>query len=426
MTDVSNATSGTAADPGGHSLADAFDLQRLPDAFYSDPHPTYRALREHDPVRRMPDGSLFLTRHADLVAVYKDVRTFSSDKQIEFGPKYGAGSPLHAHHTTSLVFNDPPAHTRVRRLIAGALTPRHVQAMEARLESLVDRLLEGLERRIAAVPGEPVDVIEAYASAIPVEVIGNLLDVPRAEREPLRDWSLAILGALEPVLTPAQEAAGHAAVSHFSAWLETLVERRRARPGDPEVDVLSRLIAGEADTGGATLSTAELLHNCIFLLNAGHETTTNLIGNGLALLDAWPEARARVVADPSLLRTAIEEFLRMESSNQLGNRIAVAEGQIAGVPVSPGTRVTLCIGAANRDPAAFAEPDRLDPARHPNRHLAFGSGIHQCVGMGLARLEARVALGGFLARFPRYRVVEAVRARRVRFRGHERLEAVLA
>lgn len=404
------------------AAADAFDLRRLPDAFFADPYPVYRALRETEPVKRMPDGSLFLTRHADLVAVYKDVRTFSSDKQVEFGPKYGIGSPLHAHHTTSLVFNDPPLHTRVRRLIAGALTPKHVQAMEGRLQALVDGLLDGLERRGAA--GEPVDLIEAFASAIPVEVIGNLLDVPHAERGPLRDWSLAILGALEPVLSPEQERAGHDAVQAFLAWLETLVARRRARPGDPEVDVLSRLIAGEAD--GEALSAEELLHNCVFLLNAGHETTTNLIGNGLALLDAWPGERARLAAEPAQLRTAIEEFLRMESSNQLGNRIAVAAGSIGGVPVEPGTRVTLCIGAANRDPAVFAEPDRLDLARHPNRHLAFGSGIHQCVGMGLARLEARVALGGFLARFPDYRVVEAVRARRARFRGHERLLATLA
>ena len=402
--------------------ASAFDLRHLPDAFYADPYPTYRALREREPVKRMPDGSLFLTRHADLVAVYKDVRTFSSDKQSEFGPKYGAGSPLHAHHTTSLVFNDPPRHTRVRRLIAGALTPKHVQAMEPRLQALVVGLLDALAQRSRSASGEPVDLIEAFASAIPIEVIGNLLDVPGEERGPLRDWSLAILGALEPVLSGEQEATGHAAVRDFLAWLETLIARRRARPGDPDVDVLSRLIAGE---GGEALAADELMHNCIFLLNAGHETTTNWIANGLALLDAWPAEKARLAAEPALLRTAIEEILRLESSNQLGNRIAVAEGSIAGVPVGPGTRVTLCIGAANRDPDAFADPDRLDLARPSNRHLAFGSGIHQCVGMGLARLEARIALGGFLDRFPRYRIADAVRAKRARFRGYERLTAVL-
>ncbi len=397
-------------------VAARFDLKRLPDAFYDDPFPTYRALREHEPVRRMPDGSVFLTRYADVVAVYKDVATFSSDKREEFFPKYGA-TPLYEHHTTSLVFNDPPLHTRVRRLIAGALTPKHIAAMEARLVERVDHLLDAMA---ACGAGAEIDLIESFASAIPVEVIGNLLDVPVAERAPLRDWSLAILGALEPALTPAQHDAGNAAVTAFLAYLEGLVGRRRAAPGDPELDVLTRLIEGEA--GGEKLSARELLHNCIFLLNAGHETTTNLIGNGLkCLLDA-PAEKERLRDDPALLRTAVEEFLRIESSNQLGNRITTTATAIGGVALAPRTQVTLCIGAANRDPAQFPDPDRLDIGRTPNRHVAFGSGIHQCVGMGLARLEGRVAMHRFLERFPRYELAgAAVRARRVRFRGHVRL-----
>jgi cytochrome P450 len=402
------------------SVAAAFDLRRLPDSFYDDPFPTYRALREYAPVKRMPDGSVFLTRHADIVAVYKDVETFSSDKHEEFLPKYGA-TPLFEHHTTSLVFNDPPAHTRVRRLIAGALTPRHVAAMEARLVELVDGLLDAM-----AVEGEgaEIDLIEAFCGAIPVEVIGNLLGVPRDERAPLRGWSLAILGALEPSLTPEQHAIGNAAVRDMLGYLEGLVARRRAAPGDPETDVLTRLIAGESD--GARLAPQELLHNCIFLLNAGHETTTNLIGNGLRCLDEWPGERARLRAEPELIRTAVEEFLRIESSNQLGNRITTKAAEIAGVALAPRTQVTLCIGAANRDPESFPEPDRLDITRHPNRHVAFGSGIHQCVGMGLGRLEAKVAIGRFMARFADYRLAgEPVRSHRVRFRGHLRLPVVL-
>ncbi|MEP7300560.1 MAG: cytochrome P450 [Caldimonas sp.] len=402
------------------SLAAGFDLKRLPDAFYDDPFPTYRALREHAPVKRMADGSVFLTRHADIVAVYKDVAAFSSDKREEFFPKYGA-TPLFEHHTTSLVFNDPPAHTRVRRLLAGALTPRHVAAMEERLVGLVDGLLEAL----AARAGEAeVDLIEAFCGAIPVEVIGNLLGVPRPERGPLRAWSLAILGALEPVPTPEQHALGNAAVRDMLAYLEGLVADRRAAPGDPETDVLTRLIEGEAD--GSRLSQSELLHNCIFLLNAGHETTTNLIGNGLRLLAEWPGERERLHADPGLIRSAVEEILRIESSNQLGNRITTGPAEIGGVPLAPHTQVTLCIGAANRDPEVFADPDRLDVGRQPNRHVAFGSGIHQCVGMGLGRLEGKVAIGRFVARFPAYALAGApVRARRARFRGHVRLPATL-
>lgn len=391
------------------AAAAAFQLRDVPDGFCDNPYPWYQALREHDPVKRLDDGSLFLTRFDDLIAVYKEPKLFSSDKRQEFGPKYGP-TPLYEHHTTSLVFNDPPYHTRVRRLIAGALTPRHVAAMELGLVALVDRLLDALEAC-----GE-ADLIESFAGAIPVEIIGNLLDVPRSERGPLRAWSLAILGALEPVLTPQAAAAGNAAVTEMLEYLRGLVADRRRRPGDPDVDVLTRLIQGEQD--GEKLDERELLHNCIFLLNAGHETTTNLIGNALAALLEWPEQKALLVAEPEHIRTAVEEFLRFESSNQLGNRISCAPARVADLEIPAGTRITLCIGAANRDPAQFTDPDRLDLTRSPNRHLAFGSGPHQCVGMQVARLEGRVAISRFLARFPRYEAAgPPVRGGRVRFRG---------
>ena len=200
---------------------------------------------------------------------------------------------------------------------------------------------------------------------------------------------------------------------------------RRTRPGDPDKDVLTRLILGEAD--GGRLSEPELLQNCIFILNAGHETTTNLIGNALVALTEWPDERARLVADPSLMRPAVEEFLRFESSNQLGNRRTTAPVTLGGVSLPTGASITLLIGAANRDPERFAEPDRLDVGRSPNRHLAFASGPHQCVGMAVARLEGRIALARFLARFPNYRLAGApVRGGRARFRGFLSIPAVLA
>jgi len=396
--------------PAPAEIARSFDLRRLDASFYADPYPVYDALRTHEPVKRMPDGSLFLTRYRDVQAVYRDPKAFSSDKTVEFGPKYGTATPLYAHHTTSLVFNDPPRHTRVRKLIAGALTARAIASMEPGLIALVDGLLARAGAR------GRLDLIDDFASAIPVEVIGNLLDVPHGERAPLRDWSLAILGALEPSLTPEQEALGNRAVSEFIDYLKVLVARRRAAPGDPQHDVLTRLILGETD--GERLDEAELLHNCIFILNAGHETTTNLIGNGLVLLSKWPGERERLRREPALLDSAVEECLRFESSNQLGNRIAVADTHIGDVPVPRGTPVTLCIGAANRDPEQFEAPQRFDIAREPNRHLAFGFGIHQCAGLSLARLEARIAIGRFVARFPGYRLDgEPVRASRARFRG---------
>ena len=393
------------------ALAAGFNLARLTPAFLDDPYPTYRALQRLAPCKLMANGQYVLTRYDDLNAIYRDTMRFSSDKTVEFLPKYGR-SPLYEHHTTSLVFNDPPLHTRVRRLIAGALTPRAIGGMEADLHDLVARLLDAMPER--------ADLIADFASAIPVEVIGNLLGVPVDERAPLRGWSLAILGALEPVLTPEQEALGNQAVTEFLAYLETLVERRRAAPGDPARDVLTRLIQGEAS--GERLTAAELLHNCIFLLNAGHETTTNLIGNALVLLHDHPAARAAMLAEPARIRTCVEEVLRYESSNQLGNRITTEPVVLHGVAMPAGTQLALCIGAANRDPAQFPEPDRFDIERSPNRHLAFAAGPHQCVGMSLARLEGTVAIAGFLARFPDYALVGAPeRGGRARFRGFARI-----
>jgi cytochrome P450 len=401
----------------GATLAERFDLRTLPPSFYEDPFPTYHALRTHDPVRRLPDGSLLLTRHADLVAVYRDAKTFSSAKEIEFTPKFGAGSPLLAHHTTSLIFNDPPRHTRVRRLIAGALTARVIADMEPGLIALVDSLLESIERR------GRFDIIADFAAAIPIDVIGNLLAIPADAREPLRDWSLAILGALEPTLTPQMHEVGNRAVTNFLAYLERLVAERRRNPGDPTRDVLTRLIQGEDD--GGRLSEAELLQNCIFILNAGHETTTNLIGNTLVTLASEPEIVHRLIAEPAVMKPAIEEFLRYESPVQLGNRMTMADTEIAGHPVAAGTSINLCIGAANRDPEVFPDPDRLNIDRWPNRQLAFAFGIHQCVGLAVARLEGTIAIGRFLKRFPRYRLDgPPVRGGRARFRGFLSVPAV--
>ncbi|HEU0059829.1 MAG TPA: cytochrome P450 [Hyphomicrobiaceae bacterium] len=400
------------------SAASAFDLRQLPADYFANPYPYYHALRAHAPVHRLPDGSYFLSRYADCATVYKDVVLFSSDKKREFRPKYG-DSLLYQHHTTSLVFNDPPLHTRVRRIIAGAFTPRAIADLEQPVIDLVDTLLDRLGQNGGG------DLIADFAAAVPVEVIGNLLGVPRQERGPLRDWSLAILGALEPTLTPEQQLRGECAVHDFLDYLKGLVADRRAKLGDPEHDVLTRLIEGERSAG--KLSELELLHNIIFILNAGHETTTNLIGNGLHALLEWPQVRARLIANPMLIRSAVEEILRFESSNQLGNRVTSAPTELGGVVLPAGSFLTIGIGAANRDPAEFANPDVFDIAREPNRHLAFGSGPHVCAGLNIARLEGRIAIGRLLARFPGYRLAGApVRGGRARFRGFLALPARLA
>ena len=416
------------------TLTQGFSLAAPPAGFIDDPYPVYAALRRHSPVHALGPGSFLLTRHADLLAAYRSAH-LSSDKQREFAPRLGPGTPIFEHHTTSLVFNDPPLHTRVRKLIMGALTRRAIADMEPGLITLVDGLLDAIEARGGG------DLIEDFASAIPVEVIGNLLGVPHADRGPLRGWSLAILGALEPRLTPAQEALGNHSVTEFTAYLGALITERRQHPGDPQQDVLTRLIQGEGldandQTMGEQLGEAELLQNCVFILNAGHETTTNLIGNALVSLQEWPEAKVgllqkmkQTIDIPQGLEAnfalAVDEFLRFESSNQLSNRRAVKSCTLGDISLEAGALLTLCIGAANRDPAQFGNPNVLNLARGDerlgepaNRHLAFGYGIHQCAGLSLARLEGRIAIGRFLMRFPNYRLTAAPRrGGRARFRG---------
>ncbi|UWQ34357.1 cytochrome P450 [Leisingera sp. M527] len=393
-----------------------FNLANPPEGFLEDPFPFYDALLREAPVLPQPDGSLLVCRHADLDRVYRDTTLFSSDKKKAFAPKFGAGSPLFEHHTTSLVFSDPPLHTRVRRIMTSALTPRAIARMEPGLVETVDRLLD----RMAGAAN--VDLIEDFAASIPIQIIGNLLDVPMAERAPLRDWSLAILGALEPALNADQLAAGHQAVEEFKAYLQDLIARRRAKPGDIETDVLTRLINGEGADGA--LSEVELIQNCIFILNAGHETTTNLIGNGLALLNDHPDEKLRLLQQPELIKPAIEEVLRVRSPNQLGNRETTADVEFGGMKVSAGTNLHLLIGAANRDPEVFEKPGVFDVSRTPNRHLAFAGGPHVCVGLTLARLEGRIAIERLLHRFPGYRLLTGrVPGGRIRFRGYAALPA---
>ena len=395
----------------------AFDLTCPPAAFITDPFSYYAAMLEHAPVLKQPDGSYILSRYDDLDTVYRDTERFSSDKKSTFGPKYGIESPLFEHHTTSLVFNDPPLHTRVRKVMVGALNARAIAAMEPGLVATIDHLLDAMAGR------ESVDLITDFASRIPIQIIGNLFDMPMEERDPLRDWSLAILGALEPSLTAEQEQCGNNAVRDFKAYLKDLVARRRANMGNPETDVLTRLILAEGDE----LSELELLQNCIFILNAGHETTTNLIGNALAALQAFPDQKQVLLENPDLIHTAVDEFLRFLSPNQFGNRLTTCEVEFCGTTIPADTNLHLCIGAANRDPAVFTDPDRLDLARKPNKHLAFAGGPHLCVGFQLARMEGRIAISRFLKRYPGYRLLDGARLEgRIRFRGYAALPAALS
>ena len=391
-----------------------FDLNAIDRAFIDDPYPVLARLRHERPVHRNPDGSVLLTRHADVQRLYQS-RNMLSDKRAAFGARFGSGTPLFTHHTTSLVFNDPPYHTVVRKLLAGAFTPRKLAVFEGLIDGIVDRLLN----RVADL-GE-FDLIADFAQVLPTEIIAFMLGIPPAYRARLRGYSLAILGALDAVVTPEQLAAGNAAVEEFAAVLTDIIAHRRANPGGAmEGEVLEALIFGTHD--GRRLTETELIQNCIFLLNAGHETTTSFVGNAVGLMLAHPDQHKRLRDDPVLIGTAVEEFLRLESPLQIGNRTASQDFEASGETIPAGTYIHSSIAAANRDPDAFPDPDRMDIARRPNRHLAFITGIHVCLGATLARVEGRIALGRLVARFPK--LAAAGRAERVplaRFRGWARL-----
>lgn len=393
------------------------DLTNPPAGFIENPYPHYRQLVNESPLMLQADGSYLVSSYEALNTIYKDTRRFSSDKKTVFKPRFG-DSPLFEHHTTSLVFNDPPLHTRVRKIMVGAMTPKAIAGMESGLVTMVDKLLDELPSHRV---GNEVDVVAHYASRIPLNVIGNLFDMPMDERGPLRDWSLAILGALEPSISAQQQKAGDDAVTAFCDYLTKLVADRRKHPGNPETDVLTRLI----HTDGEKLSQTELLQNCIFTLNAGHETTTNLIANALNSLDEHPEQKQLLLEQDGVITTAIDEFLRFESPNQLGNRLTTEAVSLLGHTIPADTNLHLMIGAANRDKQAFADGDCLNLARSPNRHLAFAGGPHSCLGLSLARMEGRVAIGRFLQRYPMFKVTSKLRSPRLRFLGFNRLQVSL-
>jgi len=391
------------------SILDTFDPGNLPDDFYADPYRYYRLFREHDPVHLCPDGSYFLTRHADLFTVYRNHKVFSSDKKQQFKPAFG-DSLLYEHHTTSLVFNDPPLHTQVRKAIGDALSPKTVAAMEPGLREMINDLLDDIEKKTE------FDLMTDFAGIIPVEVIGNLLRVPHGDRKRFQRWAAAILGALEFNLPKENFDLGNKCVEEFIAYLEVLVDERRHNLSEDSDDVLSRLIRWESD--GFKLSSNQLYHQCIFMLNAGHETTTNLIGNGVYALYQHGDQLEKLKQEPELINSAVEEFLRFEAPVQLGNRTTTEEYKLAGVPLVANINLTLSLGAANRDPDAYDDPDRLDITRNPTNHMAFAGGIHTCAGLNVARIEARIAIPALLERFPELHLNgEPVRDKRARFRA---------
>lgn len=397
---------------GGREAVE-FDLNAIDWSFINDPYPTLANLREHDPVHENPDGSIYLTRYKDVRSVYQD-RTMTSDKTIAFNEKFGDG-PLYTHHTSSLVFNDPPYHTTVRKLLAHAFTPRKLAEMESLIANIVDKLLDELRG------AGDVDFVRAFAMRLPTEVISFMLGVPEEHRQKLRGYSLAILGALDPEVSQPRLDNGNQAVVEFGEMLDELINHRRANPeGAGQGEVLEALIFGEFE--GRRLTQEELIQNCIFLLNAGHETTTSLMANGVGMLLQAPDQFQLLRNKPDLVGNAVEEILRFESPLQIGNRTATVDTAIGGKPVPAGTYIHTSIAAANRDPEVFEQPDKIDFTRSPNKHIAFITGIHVCLGATLARFEGKIAFSRLIAKYPHMKAAgEPERMPLARFRGYNRL-----
>ena len=399
------------------NIARDFDLNAISPSFIENPYPTLDMLRQESPVHENPDGSVYLTRYQDCLAVYRS-RDMLSDKTEAFGEKFGK-CPLLEHHTTSLIFNDPPYHTVVRKLISGAFTPRKLREMEALIETIVDDLLDTIAEQ------NTIDMVADFGTILPTEIISFMLGIPKEFRQKLRGYSISILGALDPVVSNERMHAGNQAVSEFSEILNDLINFRRENPDSAQQgEVLESLIFGEHE--GRKLDQKELIQNCIFLLNAGHETTTSLVSNSVSLFLDHPEQHRKLLDDPSLIEGAVEECLRVESPLQIGNRQAATDFTFGDHRISKGTYIHTSIAGANRDPSVFADPHKFDIERKNNKHIAFITGIHVCLGATLARMEGRIALGKLLTRFSNMQLDgDAERLPLARFRGFTRLPVKL-
>lgn len=354
----------------------------------ADPYPTYRALRDDCPVYWSgPSHSWVLSRHADVGAALDDPATFSSARGIYPTPR---GVDMTRLFLPMMIMTDPPRHSQLRALVSRAFTPRRIARLEEGVDTLAGRLLD------EATTGSGCDLVEAVAGPLPAMVIADLLGVPVEDRSQFRAWSTALVQA-----SPAEGLGGPgmAAAAALYGYFETFLEQRRQ---DPRDDLLSDLVQAEAD--GQRLSKDELLGFCLLLLVAGHETTSNLIGNGTVVLAQHPAARQRLRADPTLIPQAVEELLRYDSPVQGLSRTLTQDVTLHDTVLAEGDSVLLLYGSANRDERAFADPDLFDLDRAAGRQLAFGHGIHFCLGAALARLEARIAFAGLLRRTPDWQV----------------------
>jgi cytochrome P450 len=387
--------------------------------FTDDPYPAYRALREQDPVHHTPFGFWLLFAYDDVMRMLRDPKLSVDDRNATPGPLQAAmreavGELDEERGSHAMLNLDPPDHTRLRRLVSKAFTPRAIEALRPRIQELVDAALDR-----AADTGS-MDLIADLAFPLPFQVITDMLGMPDTDQEQLREWSGTIVRSLEPINDPEVVRAIDAAGQSMRALVTDAIEHKRAHPAD---DLLTALI--EAEEHGDVLSDAELLDQVVLLYIAGHETTVNLIGNGVLALLRNPDQLQVLRDDPGLDANAVEELLRYDPPVQMSRRITLADVEVGGRTIEAGSFVAVVLASANRDAARWGPTaEEVDLRReHAAQHLAFGGGVHYCLGAALARLEAQVAIGSLARRFPGLAMAgEPVWNGRSNLRGLDRLE----
>ncbi len=390
-----------------------FDL-RAPE-LRTNPYPFLHDLRTTDPVHWSPVlAAWLLSRYHDVQLLFRQPGLSKDYRNVPPSP-LGSRDATFPAGTPTMLRLDPPDHTRLRSLVTKAFTPRAVEALLPRIQTIADDLLN------AVWTNEPFDLMREFANPLPVIVIAEMLGVPSEDREQFKTWSTDLVLGAGSFRSADARARREAARAHLLAYFERAVQERRQQPRD---DLVSALI--KAEEGGDRLSEAELLDTCILLLVAGNETTTNLIGNGMLALLQHPEQFQRLQHDPTRIGQAVEELLRYDSPVQMSRRLATTEIKIGGKRIAPGAMVITLIGAANRDPDAFPNPDVLDIARRGASHVSFGHGIHYCLGAPLARAEASIAITTLLRHFPRLALATASPAWRpaIVLRGLEALPVI--
>jgi cytochrome P450 len=372
------------------SLADRFFTEAMSPAFREDPYPYYERFREAAPLLSVAETIWFALGHADVTALLRDPSLSTDESHAATEADRTEAGP---NRPRSLLFMDPPDHTRLRSLVARAFTPRRIEDLRTKTEAIAAELIDAMAER-----HEQIDLVQAFAYPLPVRVICALLGVPPSDEATFTAWSRGIARSVDPSVLRTLEIddAIDEARAGLRAYLGDLLAERRRTPGD---DLLSALAAVDVD--GERITPQEVVGLAQLLLVAGHETTVNLIGNGTLALLRNPDQLALLRRSPELIGPAVDEFLRFDGPVQITQRVVIRDMEVVGCPVKAGDEIMLVLGAANRDASVFTDPHRLDVTRDARRHVAFGGGIHHCLGAALARMEGQIAFTALIDRFPR-------------------------